>query len=306
MIPRILLHGPGRRAAVPTLRAMTFLPRFFRPLATWACLGLCGLAASAADAPGYRFSPVNQYGINITAAYWNPIIAYVSEKSGVPLQLKIGRTSADTTAYVLAQEVEFIFSNHLFSPEREQLGWRVFGRRLTPPMRAQLVVPADSTVTELTQLQGQEVAFAGPEALVAYKLPYAQLLARQVNIKPVFAGNQDAALAQLFNHKVAAAGANSQLAEGYARREGKPLRVLWSSGPLHDLALMAAAKVPDKDVKAVAKAFIGMHQDPRGRDILEKASQQVGLSAEAYFIASDGSEYGAYRDFYRSAPPALR
>lgn len=285
---------------------MTFASRFFRPLAAWACLGLWALAASAADAPGYRFSPVNQYGINITAAYWNPIIAYVSEKSGVPLQLKIGRTSADTTSYVLAQEVEFVFSNHLFSPEREQLGWKVFGRRLTPPMRAQLVVPADSTVTELTQLQGQEVAFAGPEALVAYKLPYAQLLARQVNIKPVFAGNQDAALAQLFNHKVAAAGANSQLAEGYARREGKPLRVLWSSGPLHDLALMAAAKVPDKDVKAVAKAFIGMHQDPRGRDILEKASQQVGLSAEAYFIASDGSEYGAYRDFYRSAPPALR
>ena len=37
--------------------------------------------AQAADAAGYRFSPVNQYGINITAAYWNPIVAYVSEKA---------------------------------------------------------------------------------------------------------------------------------------------------------------------------------------------------------------------------------
>jgi phosphonate transport system substrate-binding protein len=69
---------------------------------------------------------------------------------------------------------------------------------------------------------------------------------------------------------------------------------------------MAAAKVPDKDVKAVARAFIGMHQDPRGRDILEKASQQVGLTAEAYFIASDGAEYSAYRDFFRHAPATLR
>jgi len=111
---------------------------------------------------------------------------------------------------------------------------------------------------------------------------------------------------QLFNKKVAAAGVNSQLAEGYGRREGKAYRTLWSSGPLHDLALMAASKVPEKDVKAVAKAFIGMHTDPRGRDILEKASQQVGLTAEAYFIPSDGSEYTAYRDFYRTAPPALR
>lgn len=285
-----------------------FLPvQLLRLLGTLAltAVTLTAVPARAAD-EGYRFSPVNQYGINMTAAYWNPIIAYVSEKSGVPLQLKIGRTSADTTAYVLTQEVEFIFSNHMFSPEREALGWKTFGRRLTPPVRSQIIVPADSSVTDIAQLQGQDVAFPGQEAMVAYKFPYAQLLTKNINAKPVFAGNMDAALTQLFNKKVAAAGVNSQLAEGYARREGKPFRVLWSSGPLHDLALMAAAKVPEKDVKAVAKAFIGMHSDPRGRDILEKASQQVGLTAEAYFIASDGSEYAAYRDFYRTAPASLR
>jgi phosphonate transport system substrate-binding protein len=150
------------------------------------------------------------------------------------------------------------------------------------------------------------VVFAGPEALVVYKMPYAHLLSRGIGVKPVFAGNMDAALVQLFNRKAAAAGANSQLIEGYARREGKTYRTLWQSGPLHDLALMAASKVPEKDVKAVARAFIGMHEDPRGREILEKASQQIGLTAEAYFIASDGSEYGAYRDFYRTAPATLR
>ena len=72
-------------------------------------------AAAWAEGASYRFSPVNQHDIKLTAAYWNPIIQYVSEKSGVKLNLKIGRTSADTTSYVLAQEVEFVFSNHLFS-----------------------------------------------------------------------------------------------------------------------------------------------------------------------------------------------
>lgn len=261
---------------------------------------------ASADEGGYRFSPVNQYGINVTAEYWNPIVAYVSEKSGVPLQLKIGRTSADTTAYVLAQEVEFVFSNHLFSPEREQLGWKVFGRRLTPPVHSQIVVPDDSPVTRLDELSGKEVGFPGPEALVAYKFSYAQLLNRHIDARPVFAGNMDAALVQLFNNKVAAVGANSQLIEGYARREGKKYRVLWSSGPLHDLALMAAAKVPEKDVRAVARAFTGMMEDPKGRALLEAASKMVGLPPETRFAASDGSEYAAYREFYRTAPPALR
>lgn len=279
----------------------------FARLAASCIAGLLLLAGPArSEETVYRFSPVNQYGINLTAAYWNPIITYVSEKSGVNLQLKLGRTSADTTAFVLAQEVEFVFSNHLFSPEREQLGWKVFGRRATPPMNAQIIVPADSPITELSQLAGKEVVFPGPEALVAYKFPMAQLMAKKVDAKAVFGGNMDGALAQMFSGKVAAAGANSQLAEGYAKREGKSYRVLWSSPPVHDLALMASSKVPDKVQKAVANAFIGMSRDPKGRDVLIQVSQQVGLTAEANFVASDGSEYATYRDFYRAAPPSLR
>lgn len=270
-----------------------------------AALGGAG-RAQAQDGNVYRFSPVNQYGINVTAAYWNPIIAYVSEKSGVQLQLKIGRTSADTTAFVLAQEVEFVFSNHLFSPEREQLGWKVFGRRLTPPVHGQLIVPDDSPITETAQLAGKEVVFPGPEALVAYKFPAAHLMSRKVEFKTVFGGNMDGALAQLFSGKVAAAGANSQLAEGYAKREGRKYRVLWTSPAVHDLALWSAAKVPDKVRAAVAKAFVDMHKDPKGREVLNQASTQVGLTNEAHFIASDGSEYGSYRDFYRTAPASLR
>ncbi len=253
----------------------------------------------------YNFSPVNQYDINLTAAYWNPIIAYVSEKSGVKLNLKIGRTSADTTSYVLAKEVEFVFSNHLFSPEREKLGWKVFGRRQTPTLQGQIVVPEDSPITDLAQLKGKEVAFAGPEAFIVYKVPYANLLSKGIDVKPIFAGNQNAAFAQLFSGKVQASGGNSQLVDGYARREGKKFRVLWSSEPFLDLALMVAGKVPEKDAKAVATAFIEMSKDPKGRDILHDASKLVGLPNDAYFVAANGADYASYRRFYQSAPATL-
>ncbi len=273
----------------------------------WACLAMLSVCAPArADKPVYAFSPVNQYDINLTAAYWNPIIQYVSDKSGVTLKLKIGRTSADTTAYVLTREVEFVFSNHLFSPDRDHLGWKVFGRRQMPAVRGQIVVPADSPITTLAQLKDQEMVFAGPEALVGYKFPYAHLLSQGIDVKVVFGGNQNAALTQLFAGKARAAGGNSQLIDGYATRERKKFRVLWSSEPLYDLALMASGKVPEKDLKAVAAAFFGMHKDPEGLAILQQASLKVGLSSDAYFIPSSGAEYSAYRRFYQSAPPELR
>lgn len=267
-------------------------------------LGCLSWGANA-EQPSYNFSPVNQYDINLTAAYWNPIIAYVSEKSGVKLNLKIGRTSADTTSFVLAKEVEFVFSNHLFSPEREQLGWKVFGRRNTPTLQGQIVVPADSPITDIAQLKGQEVAFAGPEAFIIYKVPYAYLLSKNIDVKVVFAGNQNAAFAQLFAGKVVASGGNSQLVDGYSRREGKKFRVLWSSEPFQDLALMASSKVPESDVRKVAAAFIDMYKDPKGRDILHQASKEVGLPNDAYFVAASAADYAAYKRFYQSAPVSL-
>jgi phosphonate transport system substrate-binding protein len=281
--------------------------QFLRILMAGGCALASGLlpSISRAQQVSYSFSPVNQFGINLTAAYWNPIIAYVSEKSGVKLTLKIGRTSADTTSYVLAKEVEFVFSNHLFSPEREKLGWKVFARRQTPALQGQIVVPADSPITELGQLSGEDIAFAGPEAFIIYKVPYANLLAKKIDAKVIFAGNQDAAFAQLFSGKVKAAGGNSQLVEGYARRENRKFRVLWSSEPFQDLALMASGKVPEKDVRAVANAFVSMSKDPKGIEILHQASKEVGLAKDAYFIAATGDDYAAYRRFFQTAPVSL-
>jgi len=276
-----------------------------------ACV-LAGLAAAssaafAQPAAGvYRFSPVNQWDIARTAAYWNPIVQYVEGRSGVKLELKIGRTSADTTSYVLAREVEFVFSNHLFSPDREQLGWKVFGRRNVPQIYGQIAVPADSPIHKLEDLDGKTMVFAGPEAFIGYKVTYGQMLARGINVKVEFGGNQNAAFAQMFAGRAQATGSNSMLIEGYANRENKKFRVLWTSEGYHDLALMASSKVPEAHVRAVAKAFVEMHQDPAGRDILRRASEAVGLSEQAYFVPAGEADYASYRRFYQKAPPSLR
>jgi phosphonate transport system substrate-binding protein len=272
--------------------------------------GLTGAAwsglVSAQENGVYRFSPVNQYGIELTASYWNPIIDYVSSKSGVKLKLKIGRTSADTTAYVLANEVEFVFSNHLFSPERDHLGWKVFGRRDTAPIRSQIVVLADTPIERLAQLTNETVAFPGPEATVAYKFAYAQLLNQKVPVQVVFAGNMDGAFAQLASGRVKAVGTQSQLSVGWSKREGKALRVLWESEPLNDLALMASRKVPTKELAAVSKAFLEMGHDPLGQKVLASAAEMVKLPPTTAFVAATGADYAAYRGFYATAPASLR
>lgn len=278
-----------------------------RPLsAVLALLALIGLwHPAAAETRTYNFSPVNQFGVQLTASYWNPIIDYVSSKSGVKLVLKVGRTSADTTSFVLAQEVDFAFTNHLFSDERRKMGWKVFGRRDYPPVRGELVVLADSPITDVRQLHEQDVGFAGPEAFVIYKVPYAYLINRGVLPRVVFAGNQDGAVAQLRSGKVKAIGANSQLIDGYVKREGIAIRKLWSSEPYNDLALMASPRVPPEDLAAVRKAFLAMGDDPEGAAILKRVSDLVQFPPFARFLAAGDDDYSAYYTFYKTSTAIL-
>ena len=269
-----------------------------------AALLSCSLAF--AQETVYRFSPVNQWDIPKTAAYWNPIITYISQKSGVQLELKIGRTSADTTAYVLAQEVEFVFSNHLFSPERDKLGWKVFGRRTGPALQGQIAVLQDSPIQTLEELRGENVVHAGREAFVGYRVPQAHLLNKGIETNPVFAGNQNAAFAQLIAGKAKAVGSNSALIDGYTETQGTKFRVLWTSESYLDLALMASSKVKPKDIAAVAKAFINMHKTPEGALILRQASESVGMDPESHFLSSSDRDYDSYRRFYATAPISVR
>ena len=98
----------------------------------------------------------------------------------------------------------------------------------------------------------------------------------------------------------------AQLIEGYAKRESKSYRVLWTSEPLHDLALNVSGKVPARDAAAVTRAFVEMANDPRGREIMVRASKLVGLPENTRFIASDGHEYATYRNFFKTAPLSLQ
>ncbi|NIA52599.1 phosphate/phosphite/phosphonate ABC transporter substrate-binding protein [Massilia sp. TW-1] len=263
-------------------------------------------AARAAESPSYNFAPVNQYSPQVSASFWNPIIEYVSKKSGVRLNLKLGRTSADAMSYVLAREADFAFTNRLFCPGRAGLGWTVFGRRNTSPVRAQIVVPADSPIHRIEELAGTPVAFPGPEATIAYKVAYAELLRHKMPVDVVFAGNADAVFTQLFAGRVRAAGASSQLAQHYAGRERKAFRVLWTSPPFTDLALMASPRVPAAEARAVARAFFDMNRDPEGARILAEATTLVHSDTPFAFVPATGADYASYRAFCATAPLDVR
>lgn len=248
----------------------------------------------------YKFYVLNQRSVALTAQYWNPILTYVGRKSGVPLELKLAKTPQEGNIIAEKGGYDFQYTNHFFTPERDRLGWKVIARPAGPGIPSQIVVPEDSPIQTLQDLDGKDVAFVSPDAFLGYWVPMDALLRAKVKVNGLFTGNQEASSAQLKVKKVAAAGVNSSVLARYARRESFAYRAVWTSEAYLDLCIMANPKVPADKVAAVRAALINMVRDPEGRKVLEAGAELLKSTGELGFVAADDRDYDNYRKFYRT------
>lgn len=246
------------------------------------------------------FGVITQRSPVLTAQYWNPILRYVSERSGVPLALKLAKTAPDHSDMIGRGEFDLVYSNHNFTPKNDAVGYRVIARPMEAAIMGQIVVPGDSPIQSLAELDGKEVVFPSRVAFVGYHVPMDALLRASVRVTPLFAGNQEGAMGQLKTGRVPAAGVNSQIMRDYAEREGYQYRVLWTSEPYLNIPISAHPSVPAKKVKAVQDALVAMSSDPEGAKILAASAELIKQKPPYGFMAATDRDFDNYRRFYRN------
>ena len=266
---------------------------------------LC-LALPAYAAEPLKFGVANQRPVMLTAQIWNPILAYVSKKSGVPLVLAMGKTATETTELATRGELDFIYSNTLFTPQRDRIGFHAIARFNGPPIRGQIIVLEHSPIHQLSQLQGKALAVPTTESFISYALQMHALNKAGIKVETVFTGSQEGGFAQLANRKVAAAAGHNRIIEAYALREGLRYRAIYTSAPYPDLPIMAHPRVAHDTVEKVLDALLSMNTDPEGRSILNEANTILKSGHSLSFVRARDNEYDAYRHFYRHAESAQR
>lgn len=272
----------------------------FKTFCQWLLPFILLSQAAQADEKIYSFGVLNQRSVILTAQYWNPILKYVSERSGVPLQLKMGKTAPETSAMTGRGEFDFVYSNHIFTPTNQPAGYRVIARPMEAAIRGQIVTLVDSPIHDIKDLDGREVGFPSPAAFVGYAVPMNALLQGGVSVKAVFAGNQEGIMGQLKAGRVIAAGVNSELMEDYAKREGFKYRVLWTSESYLNLPVSAHPSVAPEKVKAVREALLGMAKDPVGLKVLEASAALVKQDPPYGFVTAEDRDYENYLKYYRT------
>jgi phosphonate transport system substrate-binding protein len=260
---------------------------------------LVTMVTNASAAGAYSFGPVNQRSPSLTAQYWNPILDYVSQRSGVKLELQLASTGDRSSEGTVKGEYDFVFSNHQFKPSAASQGYSVILRPRAADIFAEIVTQEDSPIKSLRDLAGKAVGFASPQAFVGYTVPMDQLLRLGIDVVPVFGGSQHGIMGQLKSGNVIAAGVNSTIMREFAEREKLRYRILWRSSPYRDLAISAHPRVSTRDAEAVRKAFAGMADNPDGLQILEASAKVINQTPPYGFVPATQEDYQAYLDFYR-------
>lgn len=254
--------------------------------------GLC-LAASLAWAQSgpLVFGVLNQQSPQLTAERWNPVLQYLAEATGLSFQLKMGATVLETDAMMGRGEFDLVFTNHNFQKEFDGV-YKVIARLGSKPVHGAIAVLEDSPVKTLAQLHGKRVAYPSAEAFLAYAVPKAALIGAGIKETEVFAGNQEGAMAQAAAGLADAVAANSRSLEQYAERKNLKFRILYTSEPYYDLAIVVHPRVAKARVREIQRALIGMAHDPKARAILAR-SQFPG------FEPATDKDYDNVRRVYR-------
>ncbi|MEW5710202.1 MAG: phosphate/phosphite/phosphonate ABC transporter substrate-binding protein [Pseudomonadota bacterium] len=266
-----------------------------------ALLAALGVGGAWGQEKVYSFGVITQRSPILTAQYWNPILRYVSEKSGVPLVLKLAKTGPEHSAMIGRGEFDFIYSNHNFKADNDVVGYRVIARPQEEAIQGQIVVLAASGIQSLQELEGKEVVFPSQVAFVGYYVPMDALLRAGISVKPLFAGNQEGAMGQLKAGRVVAAGVNSQIMRDFANREQVEYRVLWSSEKYLNIPISVHPSVPKEKVAKVRQALIHMAADPEGARILAASAELVKQKPPYGFVAAEDAEFDNVRRFYRTS-----
>jgi phosphonate transport system substrate-binding protein len=263
---------------------------------------MAALGAVPCHAEGkiYSFGVINLRSVTLTAQYWNPILEYVSKMSGVPLELRMGKTSQETSDAEMRGEYDFVYNNHIFAPSHAAAGYRPIARAAGKPIRSQIVVLEGSPIHSLRELQGKEIGFPNKNGFTGYAAPMSALIEAGVEVAPVFAGNQEGVMGQLKAGLIPAAGVNSRVMHEYSVRENFKFRALWTSEDFFDIPIAVQPRVPAQEAKAVRDAFVGMANDPEGLRILNTSAAVIKQEPPYGFVPAQDSEYQNQREVYRS------
>jgi len=262
---------------MPSLRKIGLL------LGTLAAFGLLPTATLHADTTRARYTlAVVPYELPLAARKdWMPIVQHLSKRLDADIELRVYRTFTAFEGELFQGTPDFAFIN----PYHQLIAYRRHGYlplvRSGQPLRGILVVPKDSPVTSLKDLDGKTIAFPSPNAFASSLYMRALLAEREhLRFNPRYLDSHN----EVYRHVMldeAQAGGSTAVTLAHERPElQSQLRVLYVTPPTVSHPLTVHPRVPAAVRAAMTQAILELDTQAEGKNKLARAQLSAPLIAD--------------------------
>lgn len=271
------------------------------------CLAMAaGAFAARADEPalkiglGAMISPGKE-----TLVYYNGLLGYLGQRLGRKVEMVQFRTYDEMDVALEKRDLDIAFvCSGPYVRDKEKFGAELLVAPQShgqPFYYAYIIAPAASPVTALAELRGKSFAFTDPKSNTGRMVP-TYLVAKEFGAPPErffasvkFTFSHDKSIEEVSKGLVDGASVDSLIYDYLAAKSPaltKGTKIVARSAPYGIPPVVVNPKI-DPALKARVKAaFLDLHEDPKGRAILD------GIMIDRFIVPKD-SDYDSVREMER-------
>jgi phosphonate transport system substrate-binding protein len=249
-------------------------------LAVLGCV-LWNIAAAQNSDKTYTVAVVPQYSSTQVYRDWTPLLAQLELTTGYHFQLRVYHDFYRFETEFEKGIPDFVFLNpYHMTVARHKQQYRPLIRD-TETISGILVVPKDSPIKILADLNGKTVAFPSPNALGA-SLYIRALLAEKFHIKinPVYVNGHQNVYRHVILGEAAAGGGVSRTLEKEAETIKSQLSVIFNTPAIASHPLAAHPRVPAAVGQKIVDALLAMSHDAEGGKLLAAVQLSHPVTAD--------------------------
>ncbi len=227
----------------------------------------------------YSIGVVPQFEARRIAEIWQPILAEISQLSGVKLELKASPNIPAFEQQFTAGEFDFAYMNpyHAIIANKKP-GYTPLLRDNGRSLFGIIVVKKDSPIQSVSELDGKTVAFPAPNALGAALLPRAEFDRKfKIKINELYVKSHSSVYLNVLLGKAEAGGGVQKTLSQQPAEVRDQLRVLYQTTKVPPHPLTAHPRIDAAIQDRVKTAFLQLGDSEKGQAMLKTIPmKQIG------------------------------
>jgi phosphonate transport system substrate-binding protein len=216
------------------------------------------------------FGIVPQQSAKKLAELWTPFLRHLSEKTGEDIQFKTAKNIPTFEKRLSEGEYDIAYMNpYHFVVFHQSNGYQALVRQKNKRIKGIIVARKDATVSELSQLEGETLAFPAPAAFAASIIPRGEMRNMKINFTPRYVSSHDSVYLNVAKGFLKAGGGVMRTFNNTDPAVRDQLKIVWTSKPFTPHAVATHPDMSSPLRAKISQALLQMNDDPQAQSLLK-------------------------------------